>query len=230
MSQVSTTTPRCTSPVCSSTSSKTDETTELVITSEKPELDAIEKRPHITCVLGSSRWSGIGLDQLQSQRASDGQRTHTDLMPSTMSYHCQAKEGLVARRIAWNASYYTIILRRILMRQGGLHEVAPRHDISAESGLTAFTGPKSESDLVSVVVTVPFYWQPQWRIKRAATVFRNVEIALNVNEAAPMFSPGRTAHLRPVKVKGKPAKSFPIDPPSTAFVQPVTESNYGEEE
>jgi hypothetical protein len=210
---------------------ETEETTEIIITSEKPELDAIEKRPHITCVLGSARWSGIGLDQLQSQRASDGQRTHTDLMPSTMAFHCQAKEGLVARRIAWNASFYTVALRRILMRQGGLHEVSGRHDISAESGLTAFTGPKSESDLVSVVVTVPFYWQPQWRIKRAATLFRNVEMALNVNQASPMYSPGRTMHLRPPMVKGRPVETVPMDPPQDpAFIQEVTESNYGEEE
>ena len=79
------------------------------------DLETIEKTPHITCVLGSGRFQGLGLDQLQGQRASDGQRTHTDLMPMTMTYHCQAKSGMTARRVAWNASFYTIQLRRIII-------------------------------------------------------------------------------------------------------------------
>jgi len=77
-----------------------EENAEMVITGEKPTLEAIEKRPHITCVLGSGKFAGLGLDQLQTHRASDGQRTHTDLMPMSITYHCQAKPSEQPRRIA----------------------------------------------------------------------------------------------------------------------------------
>lgn len=205
-----------------------DETSEIVVTAEKPEVSSVEKRPHIVCVLGAYRWSGLGLDQLQNSRASDGQRQHTDLVPGTISYHCQAKEGLVARRIAWNASQYTTMFRRLIMKEAGMHHVGVQHEVGPESGLTAFTGPVSETELVSVVVTVPFYWQPQWRIKGPSSVWRNMELAMNVNGPKPA---GQTMNVRPAMVNGRPVNTRPIDPPSTAFVQTVKDSNYsGNEE
>lgn len=208
-----------------------EEVTEVAITGEKPLLEAIENRPHITCVLGSSTFSGLGLDQLQSQRASDGQRTHTDLVPVTMAYHCQAKEGMHARRIAWNSSFWTIVLRRIIMRIGGLFQVGVRHQISAEGPVTQFSGPSADNKLVEVTVNVPFYWQPQWRIKRAAEVWRRMEMTLRVNEVQQLHSAGRAVQIRPPMVKGVPVRTVPIpDPPDTSFTQTVVESNYGEEE
>lgn len=210
-----------------------EENTELVITGEKPRADAVEKRPHITCVLGAGRWSGIGLDQLQSIRMTDGQRQHTDLMPMTMAYHCQSKEGLVSRRLAFFASQNTNILRRVIMRQGGLHHVGVQHDISAESSLTAFTGPVSELDLVSVVVTVPFYWQPQWRIRDTRlSLFKRIRVDLNMLQSGrQIYSAGRA--IRPPKVKGVPVTTVPIDkftgePP--AIIQTVIADTATEEE
>jgi hypothetical protein len=207
-----------------------EEDTEIRITAEKPKPEAVEKTPHIICVLGSSRWTGLGLDQLQTQRASDGQRTHTDLMPVQMIYHCQAKSGTHARRMAWNASLWTNALRRILMRAGGLHHVGVQHDISPEGPLTQFVGNQPDSELIEVRVNVPFYWQPQWRIKRASEVWRNLRILLNVNETAPIYSAGRQNKLRPPMVKGVPVNTKPLDPPGTAFTQIVAESKLiGEE-
>jgi hypothetical protein len=210
--------------------SPNEETSELVITSEKPVLEAIEKRPHITCVLGTGQFTGLGLDQLQAQRASDGRRTHTDLMSMNMTYHCQAKEGVHARRMAWNASQWTIALRRIIMRVGGLHDVGVKHHLSPEGSITQFTGPKVENELVEVIVNVPFYWQPQWRISRPSTVWRRMELTLRVNEHRPIYSAGRTAKLRPPMVKGVPVDTVPLEPPQTAIIQKVAEFNYGEEE
>jgi hypothetical protein len=207
------------------------EDTELVITTEKPRLDAIEKRPHITCVLGSSQFAGLSFDQMQGIKLSDGQRTHTDLVPTSISYHCQAKEGLHARRIAWNSSFYTNVLRRILMRAGGLFHVATAHVISAEGPLTQFTGPSAENELVEVVVSVPFYWQPQWRIKRASEVWQRMELAMHVNESAPMYSAGRAMALRPPMVRGVPVRTTPMpSPPTTSFTQKVVASSSSEEE
>jgi hypothetical protein len=207
------------------------EDTEMVITAEKPRLDAIEKRPHIVCVLGGLQFAGLGLDQLQGIQMSDGQRTHTDLVPMSINYHCQAKEGLHSRRIAWNSSFYTTILRRILMRTGGLFHVGVNHNIGPEGPLTQFTGPSAETELVEVVVSIPFYWQPQWRIKRASELWNRLEIAMNIDGAAPIYSAGRSMKLRPPMVNGVPVKTTPMpSPPSTAFTQKVVVIKPSEEE
>jgi hypothetical protein len=175
-----------------------EKTTELVITHEKPKLEAIEKMPHIVCVTGSGQWSNLGLDQMQTTKMLTGQRTHTDLLPMTMAYHCQAREGLHARRMAWNASLYTNVLRRLLMGTNKLHHVAPSSSISAESGPTAYVGPTSEEEIVSVVVTVPFYLQPAWTIKDPSHVLRKFDMAFRVRDTT----------LRPPRIKGRPAKTL----------------------
>jgi hypothetical protein len=189
-----------------------EENTELVVTSEKPVIAAIEKRPHITCVLGAGRWSGLGIDQLQGMRFSTGERTHTDLIPMTMSYHCMAKEGMVARRIAWNSSFFTNVLRRVIMRTGGLHHVGVQHEFSSESSLSAYVGPTVDSELVAVVVTVPFYWQPKWTIKDTRTsMFNRMSISMNVAKVTGAPLTGRVTGLNPPTIRGVPVTSEPMD-------------------
>jgi len=208
-----------------------EEDTEVIITAEKPKVDALEKIPHITCVLGGSQWGNTSLDQLQGLKYSNGQRTHTDLLSCTMSYHCQAKEGLVARRLAWNCSFYTNVFRRILMKVGGIHHVAPSHSTSPESPPSVYTGPLAETELVSVVVTVPFFWQVQWRITKPAELWRAIRVNMTVNKASPMYSAGRLVPLRPPMIKGKVVKTEPIvtEPPEPAFTQVVLEDAYPKE-
>lgn len=174
---------------------------EIVISSEKPRLDVLEKTPHITVVIGASQWANLGFDQLQTRKMAQESRTHTDLVASTVSFHCQGKEGNHCRRIAWYVSQYINIFRRMLMRQGKLHHVGPNHQISAETGPTAYLGKLTTEELVSVVVTVPFYWQPQWRIIEPRELLQKMETTLKVRK-----------HVsRPFQVKGRPAHSIPMD-------------------
>ena len=173
-----------------------EESTEMLITAEKPRLSAVEKVPHIVCVLGSAQWSGLGHDQLQKLVMNTGQRTHTDLLPMTMAYHCLAREGLQARRMAWYASYHTNVFRRLLMGRGKFHHVSPNHSVSAESSPSAYVGQLGEEEIVAVVVTVPFYWQPAWTIKDPAVVLRKMELMFKVRDTT----------LRPPRIKGRPAQ------------------------
>lgn len=208
-----------------------EEDTEIIITAEKPRTEAIEKTPHITCIVGASRWGGTSIDQMQSTKIATGERKHTDLMSCTVAYHCQAKEGIVARRMAWNASLYTNVLARILMRVGGIHHIDAKHDISPESPPTTYTGPLAEEELVSVVVTVPFFWQVQWKIRKPAEVWRGIRMMMNVNSVQGLYSAGRTNKLRPPAVKGRVVSTAPIvtDPPETSLTQEVREDSYPEQ-
>ena len=178
-----------------------EDVTEMIITAEKPRLEALEKRPHITVILGAQKWGNLGHDQMQSRKMAVEERTHTDLISSNMTFHCQGKEGNHCRRVAWYVSYYINIFRRMIMRQGQLHEVSPDHMISAESPPTAFLGKIASEELVSVVVTVPFYWQPQWFIREPREQLEKIESTLRVRLHKP----------RPFSVRGRPAYSIPID-------------------
>jgi hypothetical protein len=187
------------------------ENTEIIITAEKPKLDAIGKTPHVVCVLGAARWSGIGLDQLQKLQFATGKRTHTDLIPCTVTYHCQAKEGLVAGDLAWLCSFYTNAYRRAIMKGGGLHHVGVQHEISSESPASAYSGPLVNSEIVSVKVTVPFFWQPQWTATpQGVSLFNKMKMHLRTEMCG--LSSGRQAHVNPPQYKGKPViSSTPLD-------------------
>ncbi len=180
-----------------------EKTTEMIISSEKPRLEALQKTPHLTAIVGAASWAQLGLDQMQKTKMSTGERTHTDLIPLTVAYHCQTKEGTHARRIAWYASFGTNVLRRVIMRQGKLHQVAMNHTISGESDPTAYVGQLANEEMVSVVVTVPFFWQPQWVIRDPAPLLREIRAELSV----------RLAKVKPFTVRGRPAVTTPMDRP-----------------
>lgn len=206
-----------------------EETTELVISAEKPKLETLEKLPSITCVLGAGQMNNMGFDQMQLMSFGQAWRRHTDLMAMTMSYHCQAKDGIMAHRVAWNAGYYTNVLRRILMRVGKLHHIAPNWGIGAESPATAYSGPTSNVEIVSVVVTIPFYWQPQWHITEPAELLKKMDATLKVNEVQPIYHASRVNALRPPRVMGRPVNTVPIGPAKVSFVQRVKISSPSEE-
>jgi hypothetical protein len=210
--------------------SQSPEDTEIVITGEKPVCEAMEKIPHIVCILGSSQWGGLGLDQMQKTKISNGERQHSDLISCTMSYHCQAKEGLVARRLAFNSSLYTNVFVRMLQQQGGLHHVVRNHSISGETPPTAYSGQVASSELVSVVATIPFHWQVQWRIRSPAELWRGMKMSLGVTGAQAMYSAGKNVPIRPPMIKGHVVSTVPFvtpeEPAPVALTQEVKEDSY----
>lgn len=208
-----------------------EENSELLITDQKPRLDALEKKPHITCVLGSAAWGNLGLDQMQKRDMAFGtERTHTDLVSMTIAYHCQAREGLHARRIAWYSSFFTNVYRRIIMKEGRLHQIGVNHQISAETAPTTYTGPTAESEIISVVVTVPFYWQPQWRIRDVSEVFRQIRFTMNVSTPQQIYSAGRMAKLRGAQVNGRPVVTLPMEPKPPTLTQVMVDNKFAGEE
>lgn len=199
--------------------SRSEEESELIITGQKPRVEALNKRPHIVVIPGPFAWANLGFDQLQRKSMASGQRTHTDLISQTVAFHCQAKEGNFAQQLAWYASYHTIMFRRMLMRQGNLHHVAPNVQVSAETAPTAFTGQLTSEEIVSVVVQIPVYWQPQWTIRDPAPILQRFRVNLGVKQpTAPQSFGGRPVY-----------RSIPIDEyvetPVTLNQETVVESD-----
>lgn len=207
-----------------------EETTEILITDQKPRLDAVEKKPHITCVFGEGKWGVLGIDQMMTRNDNRAERKHSDLVSSTISYHCQAREGLHARRIAWNASYFTNVFRRVLIKGGGLHQVGMNHSITPESGPTVYTGPLAEEKIVSVVVTIPFYWQPQWLIRDPAVLLRQWSMTLSVSRPEKRYSAGESVRIKSASIYGRPLIPVPTKPADPSFHQVVKDSKFEGEE
>lgn len=124
--------------------------------------DVVEKRPSIVCIRGPAMWSNVSMDQFKSYDFQTGTRSHTDLIASSMTYNCIAREGLEAQRIAWIAAYATRTLKRNLMK-AGLHRVGENVDMGAEADFGSLV-PDSESDLSVVPVSVPFFFQDSYSI------------------------------------------------------------------
>jgi hypothetical protein len=207
-----------------------EENSEIIISDQKPILDAVAKKPHIICVLGGGQWGRLGLDQMQRQNMDTGERTHTDLMSMSVTYDCMSKEGLHARRIAWFASYFTNVYRRVIIKGGRLHDVGTNQGISPESPPTNYTGPAVTEKLVSVSVTVPFYWQPQWIIRKPAEVFRQFSIELGVLPPEASYSAGRAAKLRHARIGGRRVYPSPLQRQEPELTQTVRDSRFVGEE
>lgn len=158
-----------------------EEDTEIVISAEKPSLEALEKRPHITCVFGGYSFSGMGFDQMQDISVSQGIRTHTDLVSSSVTFHVAAKNGMNSRRIAYNAAHYTNILKKLIIKAGGLFMVGPRINVTPEGPPSQYQGQTVDPDLIESRVTVPFYWQPQWRITDPGKVWSFLELSVRAH-------------------------------------------------
>lgn len=168
-----------------------DETTEMVITAKRPNSQETENTPHVVLIQGASQWAGLSIDQRQRIEASDGRTTHTDLVSSTISFHCMAKDGALASRIASHIAFAIVALRKVIMRGGGLFDVRPTPQISGETSPGALEPATEDTDLVSVVVVVPFYWQPQWRITNQAPMLRNMRMTLQSRTRAIQAPSGR---------------------------------------
>ena len=181
--------------------SKDPEASELIVTGQKPRLEVLNKRPHIVVVPGAFSWSNLSFDQLQHRSSSTGTKTHTDLISQTIAYHCQAKEGNLAANLAWYASFYTIVFRSMIQRQGKLHYVKPSPSTSAESGPTAFTGPLVSDEITSVIVHFPIFWQPKWKITPPAPVARQIGFSLGMRQPTVPTNFGGKAIYRSIPIE-----------------------------
>lgn len=136
------------------------EETELVITEENPvNLDAVEQKPLISVVLGSTRFNGTALDDLLTVSASDAKEIHTDLIPGTISLNCMSRVPQEARFLAWICARTTWNLRKIFLRGTNIHEIGRNITIGTISPAGALVQGDTEGEWHAVPVQCPFFMQ-----------------------------------------------------------------------
>lgn len=138
------------------------EETRLVITEENPvKLDTIERKPCVAVMLGPSRFNGTSLDDLQFLNFRDGTETHTDLISGTISLQCMSRVQQEARFIGWQIARFMWILRKMFVRERGIHEFGRNITIGGATPAGALVVGDTEAEWVSVPIHCPFYLQ--WR-------------------------------------------------------------------
>lgn len=136
------------------------EETELVITEENPvNLDAVEQKPLISVVLGSTRFNGTALDDLLTVSATDAREIHTDLIPGTMSLNCMSRVPQEARFLAWISARTVWNLRKIFIKETHIHEVGRTITIGTISPAGALVQGDTEGEWHVVSVSCPFFLQ-----------------------------------------------------------------------
>lgn len=136
------------------------EETELVITEDNPVyVDAVEKKPAISLVLGPTRFSGTALDELMTVKPVDGSSSHTDLIPGTMTLNCMARAIQECRFIAWQSARTIWNLRKLFLKELCFHEVGRNIQIGAVSPAGALVAGDTEGEWHAVAVQVPFFLQ-----------------------------------------------------------------------
>lgn len=153
--------------------------TEIVISDQATvNRDVVQKRPAIVTQRGQMNFMNVTLDQFKSFDPKTGQRTHTDLASSVMTFNCLSKEGLEAQRIAWALAYAIRTLKRSLM-QAGLHRVGEDVAVGPESPPGSIIQGEADNEIVLVSVSVPYYFQWTWTVEPVNKVLlKEIDLAL----------------------------------------------------
>ena len=136
------------------------EESEIVITEENPvNVDAIERKPVISLILGAVRFNGMALDDLLTVDATDASERHTDMLPGTMSLNCMSRVPQEARFIAWHCARHIWILRKLFIAESHIHEVGRQINIGSVTPAGALVQGDTEGEWHAAPVSVPFFLQ-----------------------------------------------------------------------
>jgi hypothetical protein len=163
------------------------EESEIIITEENPvHVDAIERKPVISIILGPTKFNGSSLDDLVSLDARNAKEVHTDLLPGNISMNCMSKVPQECRYLGWQCARHLWILRKLFIRETHIHEIGRTHQIGSVTPAGALVQGDTEGEWHSAPVQCPFFMQwtdsvtslkEDWNGRPIAPL-RNVELKL----------------------------------------------------
>lgn len=177
-------------------------TTDIYISDQSPlPAEVVEKRPAIILTRGPASFGNLAMDQFAgpgplpkpatadmkypNHNIDTGEKRFTDLVSCTMTYNCLSREGLEAQRIAWISMMATRRLKRSLMA-AGIHRVGEEVQVGSESPPGAIVSPESDTEVILVSVSVPFYFQDYWAIGPVdKKLLKRIDLALTSQVSTP---------------------------------------------
>lgn len=206
--------------------SDNSEDSEITITDQAPiPIEIIEQRPAIVTMRGQAQFANLSLDQLRSVDHKTGEREHTDLAACTMTLNCLASEGLEAQRVAWIVARHIRTFKRLLQRNGHIHQVGEQVSVAPETPVGSLVSPEPDPEMVNVSVFSPFFFQWTERVTPTnAPLVQNIEAHMQARLYPPLDEPGAETTRRwekDIKAKQPTIRGVPVKGTSTPISNPI---------
>jgi hypothetical protein len=184
------------------------EESEIIITEENPVfVDAVERKPVLSIILGPMKFNGSSLDDLVSLDLRNAREVHTDLIPGNISVNCISRVPQESRYLAWTCARHIWILRKLFIRETHIHEIGRTHQIGSVSPAGALVTGDTEGEWHSTAVQIPYFLQwtdsvtplkTDWN-GRPISPLRNIEARLTtrLELASPNETHSQDAGRRP---------------------------------
>jgi len=137
-----------------------DETEILIYSHNATDLPSNNLRPVITALRGSAVSSGLSRDGVISQDFAGENRVYSDIINSSMTFNCIAREGVEAQSLAYAILSMVPVFKKSLQRLGKMHWIGNNIQVTPETRHGA---------------VYPGSSFPEWRIVQVLIPFRVVE-------------------------------------------------------
>jgi len=158
------------------------ENSEIIITDQVPvKIEEVARVPHIVTIRAPAQSADLALDHRVGGTAQD--RRHMDLITTTITMNCIAREGLVAQRVAYLCYWGLKRYRRVLMRGTHIHETGKQLMVSGETPPGSLVSGDADPGPVMVSVTSPTYLRESWSITENIDeypILKSIQATLNV--------------------------------------------------
>jgi hypothetical protein len=135
------------------------ETSEILVAGQEPEVNGMQ-RPRVIVSRGPIGFSGLSINQMESQSLMDTSRSTSDLMSSTIIITVGAREGAEAQWLAYLLFRLVIPFKGELQRAAKLHAILTgRMQMSQEDDYSRFMPGSPSGDFRGVQLSVPVYMQ-----------------------------------------------------------------------
>ena len=173
---------------------------EIMITDQSPiAREAVEKVPHIVVMRGPVVQGNITLNNFSGYDYTSGRKSFTDLISATMTFNCLSRVGREAQRLASTTRMMVQRLKLDLQRGGKIFHVGPISMGAESSPGSLVSSGSSDSGIIVVQTTVPFYYQDFWSVEPADKLLLK-EIDVRVTSQTSQLT------LQPPAMNGIPLK------------------------
>lgn len=132
--------------------------TEILVTGSFPtDTQKTVKKPFIVVQRGPAQYLGTSHDGILHQNMSGTQITFADIIATSITISCVAREGPEAQRIAYTLFRLIPVFRRSIQRLGRIHAIPHNITIGQEAGYSSI---------------VPENGFPEWRIVQVGAAFQ----------------------------------------------------------
>lgn len=209
--------------------SEDPELTEILITDQAPITSSVlNHRPAIVTVRGQAQYLNLHMAGFETENHLTGQKTHRDIISSSITFNCLARVGVEASRIAWFLGSNIKALRHYLQQQGPFTQIGHEVLFMGESPPGMLLQDPGEEGTINLPVVVPFFFPHRWEVKDPtfsldkieANIYERIVSVNGASHAGLGVNITPQGALKPPNVRGRPIIPGPAVPLRTRVIIP----------